>query len=1277
MEDYPDQVSTVTGPASDGACPAATSSNIVSGTRTYYDDEQATITPAGASLGTLGTLASPGGLATGVAKASSWPSGGTEQWQPQSATEYDSYGRVTYQANANGDATTTSYSPATGQLPTSQTVTNPVGWKTVTTLDQARQLPLSVTDPNGAVTTETYDALGRLTSVTLPRDQGYKATYTYAYSVTGTTPPAVTTQTLLESGGYASDIQIYDGMLQLVQEQTSTENGAAGALISDYTYNSDGWQTSATSTPYYESSTGPSTTWYEPQADEIPSQTVDSYDGQGRVTSSALWADGVYQWQTTDAYPGMDTTTVTPPAGGTTTTTVTNSAGQTSQSSAVADSSGDTDTTSYSYNAAGELAELTDNNGNAWTYAYNLLGQKISATDPGMTGPTTYTYDGDGNLLSTTGPDGTVLTYTYDALGRKTAEYNATPGLAGEPVELASWTYDQTPLTGGTDADALGQPSSSTTYDANGQAYTETITGYNISYQPTDASLSVPPDAGALASGTASTQYTTATAYTPRTGLAEYTEYSADGGLPAETVQNTYNNDGLLTEFGDATDYLDNVSYSPAGQILSTTFGPSPDQLVQDYTYDQATNRTLQSITNLQNLSEPADVTDYTYNQAGDVTSTADTQNTGATETQCYAYNTSSDQLNELTAAWTDTGGTTATSNEGNLPPGGLGSCNNTSPSAANIGGPATYWETYTYDLLGDRTSETSYDTSLPASQDTLANATTQQITYPGGSLSNSPSSNAPTTAQAQPDTATSIVTQSPGGTTTATPAYNANGEETSVTSSSTGASPPASPDQFTGITYNAQGQVASVTTAAGTSTYLYDASGNLLLQTDPGGTSVLYADGGAEQVTASGSTLSGVRILPAPDGTDVVRSSAGSIYYTTANQLSTALETISASSLTVTRRYYDPWGNPVGIPPASWPDDLGYVGKPADPATGLDILGARQYNPATGSFTSLDPELEAGSPQQMGGYAYAANNPVTDEDPTGQLTFSNGCGTQNNACNSGASNREGSAGSNGEDNGSGGGDHLSTNCPSCLDRLLHTAVSSNGELSSKVYQDLHQFLDYDGPRDFTLGAALTWLEDTAGLPAEEEANVWITFCNGLAGESPKKCNYDPFLGTKLTNGEMSGKTLRGMAIAVGAVAFGVGCNAVFDPDTAGTASFACNAVVSEGFSMLSFWNSGQYTERDALLYAISGELQIGWNEYMAEWSEYMAATATTTAPEMTAIKSATITSLGNGLINAMQGAALGNTSLGNTLFNAGAGSATGIPLPADKLVEWLQSFQE
>jgi RHS repeat-associated protein len=59
------------------------------------------------------------------------------------------------------------------------------------------------------------------------------------------------------------------------------------------------------------------------------------------------------------------------------------------------------------------------------------------------------------------------------------------------------------------------------------------------------------------------------------------------------------------------------------------------------------------------------------------------------------------------------------------------------------------------------------------------------------------------------------------------------------------------------------------------------------------------------------------------------------------------------------------------------------------DPATSLENLGAREYNPASGRFVSADPVLELTDPTQMGGYDYAGNNPVTGSDPTGLMMTS------------------------------------------------------------------------------------------------------------------------------------------------------------------------------------------------------------------------------------------------------------------------------------------------
>jgi hypothetical protein len=67
-------------------------------------------------------------------------------------------------------------------------------------------------------------------------------------------------------------------------------------------------------------------------------------------------------------------------------------------------------------------------------------------------------------------------------------------------------------------------------------------------------------------------------------------------------------------------------------------------------------------------------------------------------------------------------------------------------------------------------------------------------------------------------------------------------------------------------------------------------------------------------------------------DVTVAARSSSGQIQYLTCNQQGTATLAIDSATLDVTRRYYDPYGNPIGAAPASWPGSEGFVGGTADP---------------------------------------------------------------------------------------------------------------------------------------------------------------------------------------------------------------------------------------------------------------------------------------------------------------------------------------------------------
>ncbi|SOE77640.1 RHS repeat-associated core domain-containing protein [Streptomyces sp. OV198] len=153
--------------------------------------------------------------------------------------------------------------------------------------------------------------------------------------------------------------------------------------------------------------------------------------------------------------------------------------------------------------------------------------------------------------------------------------------------------------------------------------------------------------------------------------------------------------------------------------------------------------------------------------------------------------------------------------------------------------------------------------------------------------------------------------------------------------------------------------------------------------------TRVLYLFGGAEQLTldVAAKTCAALRYYAGPDGTRVTRSSSGSVSYQVATSQGTATTAVDASTFAVTRRFYDPYGNARGTSPSSWvsaDENHGYLGKPADSVTGLDLLGARNYDPALGRFLTPDPVFESGDPNQMGGYSYAGDNPATQSDPSG-----------------------------------------------------------------------------------------------------------------------------------------------------------------------------------------------------------------------------------------------------------------------------------------------------
>jgi RHS repeat-associated protein len=940
--ELPEEVTTV-GVAC-GATPSLPA-QAISDVRTSYD---------GGAPGAAPTA----GDATKVEKVTSYTNG-APNYTTEGTTTFDQYGRALSVSDGMQPprVTKTTYTPPTG-IPTSSAVTDPVGFTTTTTFNPALNQPTSIVDANNRETDLAYDPLGRLTGVWKPgQSEAFQdpPTISYAYGVQNNAPNWVSTSTLEPNGNHTTSYTIYDGLLRARQTQSPAKDGSGQRVLSDTFYNSRGLVVK-TNGPHVDPA-APGTSLSIVSDVNAENQTRTTYDGAERPTMSAFYSKNVAEWNTTTVYGG-DHTDVTPPSGGVPTTTYVDARGNTTEVRRYTGGSigGAYQDTKDTYTPAGLLATVTDNAENQWAYGYDVSGNRTSVNDPD-TGASTATYDTDNEQISSTDAQNNTLSYTYDALGRKTAQYQGSPTTG---TKLIGYTYDSLP--GGKDL-----PTSTTRYIGSA-AYTSAVTGYDATTgRPTGTSVTIPPPQGALAGA-----YSRTMTYKLDGSLSSVAE-PAIGNLPAETVTYNYDNFGQLSTLGGASTIVSAATYTAFGEPTQYRFGPSGGSNAwQTLYYDEATRRPTGEIVERNVGVAEVDDNNYTYDPAGNVTSATDTipsttpgVTTPVTDTQCFTY----DGLDELTQAWTDSGGAIATDPSGNpvgagTPTPSTGRCNNTTPATANISGPAPYWQTYGYDMIGNRTSTTNHGIGGAADTNTV-----NHYVAPGN---------------AQPHTPQTATITNGSNTETANYVYNAAGDTTTR---------PAPDGSTQSLTWDSENNLASVTTNGKTSNYIYDTSGNLLISQDSTG-ATLYLPNGEIHASTTGAT--GTRYYSAGTAagaaTLAVRTSSG-LEYQFADPHGTSTLSIDASTMASTQRRYDPFGNLRQTPtPTAWPDDKGFVNGVVDSADGLERLGARDYDPTTGRFVSADPLLNPSDPAHLNAYTYAENNPTTNSDPTGLYTVGVGC---------------------------------------------------------------------------------------------------------------------------------------------------------------------------------------------------------------------------------------------------------------------------------------------
>jgi RHS repeat-associated protein len=705
-------------------------------------------------------------------------------------------------------------------------ITTPGGGVTSYAYDSSGDV-MQVTDPLGLVTKYSYDNLGRqLTETQISNTYPAGLTTSYSYDgldrlITETDPPVTNRVTGAVHTKVTTDT--YDADSNVLTAAVSDATGGDPSRTTTYTYNAHDQLASATdplgnTTSYTYDALGDETSMTNPAglttaygydvAGNLLTTTLEGYTGNPSAPIPA--EDLVLQSRAYD--PAGRLASVTNAVGTTTGYTYYGN-NQLASSYIVSSGGGQQDVTSYSYDAAGNLTAQTNPNGLVTDTVYNPDSQPVSQTqDPSRVDRTiTASYDPNGNItaesMTQAGQGGATqtATMTYNAMGQALSQ---TVDNTGGKL-TTSVTRDQRGL-----VTSVTDPQGNTTYvqnDQAGRAVVETdpavpvqtgnggapvsanpvtMVGYDTYGEQAESS---DPD-GNITTGTFNGDGQEISVTNP-----SYTPPGSSTPVNGTTTV-SYNSLGQETSTTDPLGDITKYSYDQLGDLASKT---DPDGGAWTYTYDPASQQL--------SVTDPTGAqTQATYNALGQMVTSTDLvrQNSSAAYTTSYTYNPAGD----LTAQTSPTGVTTSA----------------------------------TYDALGEQTSTTdgagnttdyAYNADGNVVKSTLPDGTAVTATYDqaGRVLSESDLSAAGTVLR------------------TASLGYNADGEVTSAT-------------DFLGntatATYDATGALTSQTepVSAGrniTVSFGYDLDGNRTALTDGNGntTDTMYNSLGLPQATTEPST--------------------------------------------------------------------------------------------------------------------------------------------------------------------------------------------------------------------------------------------------------------------------------------------------------------------------------------------------------------------------------------------------------------------------------------
>ncbi|GAB3933071.1 RHS repeat-associated core domain-containing protein [Kribbella albertanoniae] len=601
--------------------------------------------------------------------------------------------------------------------------------------------------------------------------------------------------------------------------------------------------------------------------------------------------------------------------------------------------------TSTVADARGQVVERREYSGNTLSgtpdvtkYTYDLAGRMVRMD--GASGVWTNKYDLRGRKIESTDPDSGKSTSTYDEGDRLVSTTDSTSNTlvtTYDSLDRKTALYKSTAAPANMLAnwkydktDLLGQLAESASY-TDGQAgpkYLTTIDSRNVLYNPTKVTKWIP---SAKEGAELGGSYYTNYDYKPDQKTPKLISYPDGGGLGADNVSFSYTPQGLPQRMYNAAGatYVNDAEYNQFGDQTLLDLGSKHDMPVSNI-YEDGTRRLSRSTSGKEQVFSDHV---YTYDATGNVLKDHNLVDGG--DAQCFDY----DGHRRLTEAWTPANA----------------DCTQ-APSALGLGGVAPYWQSWTYTPTGLRKTQVDHST---------AGNTTSTFAYNTN----------------QPHTLASVTQVGVGAGPVKAFDYDARGNTT------------VRPGQT--LTWNAQGKLTKLSGTEGDTEYVYDADGSLLVRRNPTEVTLFL---GELELTLDKATrkVQGKRQYSFNGQTIAVRTDNGTptsdVSWLVTDYHGTSQVAVNAATLTPTKRYAKPFGDPRGAAVA-WPDDHGFLNKPEDKLTGLTTVGAREYDPTIGRFISLDPLLDPNDPQQMLGYTYANDNPVSGSDPTGLINSDDGEG--------------------------------------------------------------------------------------------------------------------------------------------------------------------------------------------------------------------------------------------------------------------------------------------